>query len=176
MALTNNVFANDATIDDTNSRLLLVFLEDADNTGTFSNVDDADDANLIVSTTAKRGTTATIDYNDDPKSFIVSNDFGTIDMDESSIGVEWNSGEVLAVTIVDQDLNKNTLSDEDMVLTNSYNSTVPSLQIGSPITLSSDSLFGSGNATDVGMNIGTFNKIATLTSPYVGVAHGEYSK
>ena len=169
-----NVLANDATIDDTNADNYIVFLEDADNTGTFSNVDDADDANLIVSTTAKRGTTATIDYNDDPKSFIVANDFGTIDMDESSIGVEWNSGEVLAVTIVDQDLNKNTLSDEDMVLTNSYNSTIPSLQIGSPITLSSDSLFGSGNATDVGMNIGTFNKIATLTSPYVGVAHGEF--
>ena len=63
-------------------------------------------------------------------------------MDESSIGVEWNSGEALAVTLVDQDLNKNTLSDEDMVLTNSYNHTIPSLQIGSPITLSSSSFFG----------------------------------
>ena len=171
-----DVFTNDATIDDDTANYYLVFFEDADNTGTFSNVDDADDANLIVSTTAKRGTTATIDYNDDPISFIVANDFGTIDMDESSIGVEWNSGEVLAVTIVDQDLNKNTLSDEDMVLTNSYNSTIPSLQIGSPITLSSDSLFGSGNATDVGMNIGTFNKIATLTSPYTGVAFNEFTQ
>jgi hypothetical protein len=171
-----DVFANDATIDDTGADYYLVFLEDGDNTGTFSNVDDADDASLIVSTTAKRGTTATIDYNDDPKSFIVSNDFGMIDMDESSVGVEWNSGEVLAVTLVDQDLNKNTLSDEDMVLTNSYNSTIPSLQIGSPITLSSDSLFGSGNATDVGMNIGTFNKIATLTSPYAGVAFNEFTQ
>ena len=48
--------------------------------------------------------------------------------------------------------------------------------IGSPITLDTGSLFGSGNATDVGMNIGTFNKIATLTSPYVGVAHGEFTQ
>ena len=63
-------------------------------------------------------------------------------MDEASVGDEWNSGETLAVTLVDQDLNKNTLSDEDMAMTNSYNSTIPSLQIGSPITLSSDSLFG----------------------------------
>jgi hypothetical protein len=171
-----DVFANDATIDDTGADYYLVFLEDADNTGTFSNVDDADDASLIVSTTAKRGTTATIDYNDDPKSFIVANDFGTIDMDESSVGVEWNSGETLAVILVDQDLNKNTLSDEDMVLTNSYNSTIPSMMIGSPITLSSDSLFGSGNATDIGMTAGTFNKIATLTSPYVGVAHNEFTQ
>jgi hypothetical protein len=95
-------------------------------------------------------------------------------MDEASVGDEWNSGETLAVTLVDQDLNKNTGSSESMVMTNSYNSTIPSLQVGSPITLSSSSLFGSGNATDVGMNIGTFNKIATLTSPYAGVAHGEY--
>ena len=58
---------------------------------------------------SKRGTTATFDYNDSAQSFIVSNDFGTIDMDESSVGVEWNSGETLAVTLVDQDLNKNTL-------------------------------------------------------------------
>jgi hypothetical protein len=48
-----NVLANDATIDDTNADNYIVFLEDANNTGTFSNVDDADDANLIVSTTAK---------------------------------------------------------------------------------------------------------------------------
>ena len=171
-----DVFANDATLDDTVANYYLVFLEDADNTGTFSNVDDADDANLIVSTTAKRGTTGTIDYNDSAQSFIVANDFGTIDMDESSVGVEWNSGETLAVILVDQDLNKNTLSDEDMVLTNSYNSTIPSMMIGSPITLSSDSLFGSGNATDIGMTAGTFNKIATLTSPYVGVAHGEFTQ
>jgi len=31
-----------------------------------------------------------------------------LDMDEASVGDEWNSGETLAVTIVDQDLNKNT--------------------------------------------------------------------
>ena len=76
-------------------------------------------SNLIVSSTAERGTTATIDYNDDPVSFVVANDFGDIDMDEASVGAEWNSGETLAVTLIDQDLNKNTWSDEDMTLTNS---------------------------------------------------------
>jgi len=119
--------------------MYLVFVEDADNTGTFSNVDDIDDSNLDVKTLAKRGTTATFDYNDSAQSFTVANDFGTIDMDESSVGGEWNSGEALTVTLVDQDLNKNTLKDEDMVLTNAYNSTIPSLQIGSPISLSNDS-------------------------------------
>ena len=95
-------------------------------------------------------------------------------MDESTIGDEWNSGETLAVTLVDQDLNKNTLSDEDMVMTSAYNSTIPSLQIGSPITLTSDSIFGNTEkaAGDTGStcNIGTFNKICTLTSPVTAVA------
>jgi len=37
-------------------------------------------------------------------------------------------------------------------------------------------LFGSGNATDVGMTAGTFNKIVTLTSPYAGVAFNEFTQ
>jgi len=141
----------------------LVFVEDADNTGTFSNVDDNDQSNLQVSSTAKRGTTATFDYNDSAQSFIVSNDFGTLDMDESSIGDEWNSGETLAVTLVDQDLNKNTLLDEDMTL-RSHNTTIPALIIGTPITLGETSLIGIGASTST-MNVSSFNKIGTIVGP-----------
>ena len=143
----------------------LVFFEDADNTGTFSNVDDADEANLEVQATAKRGTTATFDYSDSAQSFIVANDFGTIDMDESSVGDEWNSGENLAVILVDQDLNKNTLVDEDMAL-RTHNDTIPALIVGSPITLDSTStLTGSGtSAVDITMSVNAFNKIATIGS------------
>ena len=96
-------------------------------------------------------------------------------MDEASVGAEWNSGETLAVTLIDQDLNKNSWSDEDMTLTNSYNSTIPAMIIGSPVTLSADSLWGT-NATAAGMTVSTFNKIVTLTSPYVGVAANEESQ
>ncbi|MBT6933735.1 MAG: hypothetical protein HN983_01790, partial [Euryarchaeota archaeon] len=162
------VLANQVSVDDPTADQYLVFYEGADNSGVFYNTDDADTSNLIVSSTAKRGTTATIDYNDTPVTFLVANDFGDLDMDESSIGDEWNSGETLAVTLVDQDLNKNTISDEDMVMTNAYNSTIPSLQIGSPITMTGDSLFGNTEnaaAGHSGCNIGTFNKICTLTSP-----------
>ena len=167
----NDVFTNDATLDDTAAKSVgsaadyyLVFYEGADNSGVFYNTDDADDSNLEVSATAERGSTGTIDYNDSPVSFVVANSFGDLDMDESTIGDEWNSGETLAVTLVDEDLNLNTWSDEDMTLSTTYNSTIPSLQIGSPVTLSADSLFG-GGSTGAGMNIGTFNKIATMTSP-----------
>jgi hypothetical protein len=142
-----NVLVKDGTLDDTfvsvtTGYVYLVFVEDADNTGTFSNVADDDDANLNVVTTAKRGTSATFDYNDSAQSFIVANDFGTIDMDESSIGSEWNSGEELTVTLRDQDLNKNTGSDED--LTMALSDLIPSIQIGSPILIDSPA---TGNST-----------------------------
>jgi hypothetical protein len=92
-------------------------------------------------------------------------------MDESSVGDEWNSGEVLAVILVDQDLNKNTLKDEDMTI-RSHNATVPSLQIGSPITLGDSSWLGGAN-----MTVGAFNKIGTITVPStasVGPGNGHY--
>ena len=158
--------ADDDTVDDkfddtqTASLGSMVFFEDADNSGIFTNTDDKDDSNLDVSSAAKRGTTATFDYNDSAQSFVVSNDFGTIDMDESAVGVEWNSGELLVVTVVDQDLNLNTLSDEDMAFTNAYNATIPSMTIGSPITLEDSSDFEGAK-----MKVSAFNKIAYITSP-----------
>ena len=171
-----DVFTDGKTIDDDTADKFLVFYEDADNTGTFSNIDDDDNANLDVNTLAKRGTTATIDYNDSAQSFIVANDFGSIDMDETSIGEEWNSGEVLAVTLYDQDLNKNTGSDEDLKVSGLSNQTtaelfsglsvatlVPSLQIGSPVTVAVNATL---QATDAGASgaesVTSFSKIATL--------------
>jgi hypothetical protein len=156
--INTNVFTNDVTLDDTVADYYLVFYEGADNSGVFYNTDDADDSNLIVNTSAKRGTTGTIDYNDSPVSFVVTNDFGDLDMDESSVGDEWNSGETLAVTLVDQDLNKNSWSDEDMTIT-SHTNLIPSLQIGSPITLEDTSTFEGAT-----MTVGTFNKIATIAT------------
>ena len=73
----------------------------------FYNTDDDDDANIVVAKYAPRGLTATFDYNDSAQSFVVANDFGVIDMEASSVGDEWNSGEALTVTLIDQDLNKN---------------------------------------------------------------------
>jgi len=141
-----------------------IFVEDADNTGTFSNVDDDDNSNLNVKSTALRGTTATFDYNDSAQSFIVSNDFGTIDMDESSVGDEWNSGETLTVTLVDQDINKNTLKDEDMAL-RTHNNTIPALKIGSPIMLDTNSTIGGDT-----MTVNAFNGIGSLSSATAATA------
>jgi hypothetical protein len=174
-----NVLVKDATDDDdivtitTGSDtgvIYLVFTEDADNTGTFSNVDDNDDANLDVLSTAKRGTTATFDYNDSAQSFIVANDFGTIDMDESSVGAEWNSGEELTVTLRDQDLNKNTGSDED--LTMALSDLIPSIQIGSPIMIGTPS---TGESTVDGVVNATKQAFSNIriVDTYSGNAEGD---
>jgi hypothetical protein len=69
LLITNNtsgavITANDATLDDTTADLLMIFYEGGENSGIFYNTDDDDDANLIVAKEAKRGLTATFDYND----------------------------------------------------------------------------------------------------------------
>jgi hypothetical protein len=162
----NAVLVNDVTADDVVADNYLVFYEDADNTGTFSNIDDSDDSSIDVNSSANRGTTATFDNNDSAQSFVVAHDFGVIDMDESSVGDEWNSGEGLTVTLYDQDLNKNTLNDEDLTI--SLSTLIPSLQIGSPITL------GNGTTIEGGprgltsgygeVTISSFSKLATVAT------------
>jgi hypothetical protein len=79
-------------------------------------------------------------------------------MEEASVGDEWNSGEALTVTLIDQDLNKNTLVDEDLVLSGNTTRThlVPSLQIGSPLSLTS--------SADNVEAVSSFSKIAYYTN------------
>jgi len=130
-----DVLINKITDDDTAANKYLVFYEYGENSGIFVNTDDNNESNLEVNIDAKRGTTATINYNDSAQSFVVANDFGVLDMDAASVGDEWNSGEEITVTLIDQDLNKNTLVDEDLVMANTTSGhLVPSLQIGSPLT------------------------------------------
>jgi len=126
----------------------------------FSNYDDSDNSNIDVKRDALRGYTATFEYNDSAQSFVVANDFGVIDMDASSVGDVWNSGEELTVTLIDQDLNKNTLSDEDLTIQNTTTThLIPTLTIGSPVSLDSN---------DAGNNIVTnstsYSKIAYYTN------------
>ena len=62
-----NVYDNADSIivqDDGDTENQLTFYETAPNTGVFTNIDDADVANLQVSHTAVRGTMANINYND----------------------------------------------------------------------------------------------------------------
>jgi hypothetical protein len=141
----NSIFVNDVTLDDTEADVYVVFFEGGENSGIFYNTDDGDNSNIDVDDYAKRGFTATLDYNDSAQSFVVANDFGVIDMDASSVGDSWNSGEALTVTLIDQDLNKNTASDEDLVILNTTTThLIPSLQIGSPLLLAQNNTATNG--------------------------------
>jgi hypothetical protein len=153
--LTDGTSADDATADK-----YLIFWETAENSGVFVNTDDADVSNLTVNSSALRGTTATFDYADSAQSFLVAHDFATIDMDASSVGDEWNSGEEMTIVLYDQDLNLNTASDED--LTVAGGTLVPSIQIGSPVSTSSTATTISGSNTAI--NTATQHLFSKITN------------
>jgi hypothetical protein len=177
------VLEKDATEDDTvigtdTNFMYLIFYEDADNTGTFSNVDNDDNSNIDVVAGAIRGTTAVFDYNDTTQSFTVTNDFAVIDMDETTVGDEWNSGEALAITLTDQDLNKNTWLDEDLTLADpsgqqAGSDLIPSMQIGSPLSLTAGNNAASTSMIDNISNatIQTFSKIGIATEAGTDTDH-----
>jgi hypothetical protein len=92
---------------------------------------------------------------------VVANDFGVIDMDAASVGDVWNSGEAMTVTLIDQDLNKNSASDEDLVIKNTTRThLIPSLQIGSPLSI----LDTHGDIESVS----SYSKIAYFTNSSLG--------
>ena len=113
----------------------VTFIETQSNSGIFKNTDEGDDANIRITNDARRGTTATIDYNDADASIVVRNYNGNIEFDLAALGGEWNSGKEIAVTLTDEDLNKNSLIDEDLDIFNTENTIIPSIRIGNPLTL-----------------------------------------
>src|SRR3990172_6699150 len=139
--VTNVGDANDATTPFVLSSVLggtsvpLTFTETESSSGILENTDEGDVSDLFVTRNAKRGTTATIDYNDKAKSIIATLYFGSLDLDASALGGEWNSGEEITVSLDDKDLNLNSKSDEDILLSDAAFPLIPSLQIGNPITL-----------------------------------------
>ena len=114
--------------------LPVTFTETGANTGVFTNYDDADNANLKISSSALRGTTATVDYDATPQSVLVTDHWGELTLDASGVGDVWNSGEALSVTLVDSDMNLNSRADEDLSVSNADH-IIPTVKIGSPITL-----------------------------------------
>jgi len=107
--------------------------EQGPNSGVFGTYDEADKSILVITDDAKRGTSATIDYNDTPTSVIARHGFATIDI--QPLTEEWSSGEVAPVVLVDTDANKNSRVDEDLTLSSPDTALIPSLSTGDPITL-----------------------------------------
>jgi hypothetical protein len=81
----------------------VTFTEQSPNSGIFGTYDESDTSVLKVTSNALRGTSASIEYNAASDSIVVAQYFGTLSFDEAALGGEWNSGEEIAISLVDGD-------------------------------------------------------------------------
>src|SRR3989338_2750371 len=124
--------------------LPITFTETAPNSGIFTSTDEANNSMLRINDACTsgglnvcRGKTAQLAYDDVSYSILVGTSFATVIMDESAIGSEWNSGETIDVTLVDNDQNLNSKVDEDLDVNNNNTKIIPTISIGSPFTIKS---------------------------------------
>jgi hypothetical protein len=89
---------------------------------------------MVISDSAPRGTQAVFAYDGSSYGVLHNPQFGTIEFDTSGIGAEWNSGEPVTVSIFDPDMNLDSRSADDLVVTSNA-TIVPAIKVGSPITL-----------------------------------------
>ncbi|MBT5280140.1 MAG: hypothetical protein HOL71_03830, partial [Euryarchaeota archaeon] len=115
----------------------ITITEQGPNSGVFGTYDESDNSVILVTSTALRGTSATLDYNETPTTVLVGFDFGTVDIQPTDD--EWNSGEEISVILTDGDANLNSRSDEDLDLNNPAITLIPSLVTGDPFTLRENS-------------------------------------
>ena len=141
----------------------LTFTETAPNTGVFGTYDESDISNLIIDSTAPRGKSASLDFNQKTSSIVVG--FGSATVTIQPTDAEWNSGEKIPVTLVDSDQNKNSKISEDLHLNYNSTSLIPSLRIGTPFTLGA-------NGTEI---VGTIRAMTYTNDPSVSITKASNS-
>ena len=124
----------------------VTFTETAPNTGVFGTYDENDVSELVTSSTAARGKSATLEFNQKSSSIVIALGSGTIALQPTD--AEWNSGEKIPITLVDSDANKNSRSDEKLKIYDSSASLIPSLRIGTPFTLGLKGTDDANESTD----------------------------
>jgi hypothetical protein len=124
--------------------------EQGPNSGVFGSYDESDKSSIVITKTAARGTSASLDYNETPVSILVAFAFGSIDI--QLVDDEWSSGEEVPVILVDADANLNSRADEDLDFNNPNVAIIPSLKTGSPATLASltAATYSSAAGSDIG--------------------------
>ena len=103
------------------------------NAGIFATTTLAEDSILTIADDAKRGASATIEYDDSVTGIQVQHSTATIEI-QSPDGA-WASGLAIPIVVVDGDNNKNSRADDDLSVSD-INSIVPTLVTGDPFTLS----------------------------------------
>ena len=147
---------NDATTD------LVILRETGSNTGVFESQGDNDLSNIMV--TGDENDDFTIEYADDDVQVFIDSFDSTL---EAIADGTWNSGNTITVRLTDENLNTNTLTDQDMGL---GDDDLPILMFGAPITLATVSditpvvtdpptiLFGERLTIDKDTHVGTLVK------------------
>jgi hypothetical protein len=129
--LKENGFQSDEATDGfTTYTQIVTFVESQPNTGIFENFDFSNESNIGILSTAPRGQTATITYNS--KSASIVSGLGTASVNLGTTQVL--SGQKIPVTVTDSDQNINSGARDRLEVFRS-SAIIPSLTIGSPITL-----------------------------------------
>jgi len=111
----------------------ITITEQGPNSGVFGSYDESDTSAIVITSNAKRGTSASIDYNETPVTILVGFSFGSVNI--QPVDEEWSSGEEIPVTIVDADANRNSRADEDLDFNDPNVALIPALKTGTPATL-----------------------------------------
>ena len=131
--------------------------ETGSNTGVFESQSN-DISEISVKMGADDGDTFTIGYADDDQQVIVDSFDSTLELVADGT---WNSGDTLTVRLTNENLNINTLTDDDMKITNSI---LPTMTFGAPITIDDLGLDTDNpldSVSDSGSDAGTVTLTAT---------------
>jgi hypothetical protein len=136
-ALNTNGIQPSSTLSDGTTNIV-TFAETEPNSGIFVNSDYRGNSNVRISSSAPRGQSAIIEYNSQSASIVSSTFTASISIGEkTSNSLQLSTlipGKKFVVTLVDPDQNLSSMKSDDFHV---YNSTaiIPSIQIGSPLTL-----------------------------------------
>ena len=137
----------------------VVIDETGSNTGVFESQSD-DDSEISVNEGANDGDTFTIAYADDSQQVIVDSFDSTLEL--VAVGT-WNSGDTLTVRLTNENLNINTLADDDMEIDDPA---LPVMTFGAPTTVNAFGLESENprdRITETGTDTGTVKLTASTT-------------
>ena len=112
----------------------VTFTESNPNSGFFLSYDENNVSELVTTSNAARGKSASVEFNQKTSSIVIG--FGSATITTEIYDSEWRQGNDAFLTIMDSDANKSTRNRYEGMNLNDFNATlIPSLRIGSPFTL-----------------------------------------
>ena len=132
--------------------------EAGSNTGVFESSDGDDLSEISVSGDASDGDTFTVGYADDDQQVIVNDFSSTLALITDGA---WSAGQTITVRLSSEDLNLNTLVDDDMT---PGSDDLPVMTFGSPITPSDVEVVMAEKKFGDSMTIGGKTHVITLTT------------